>query len=361
MSTFLILRYFSFVLFIIFNSVICVVAALNLGTLPPNITRLLDRYLIVLGALGLVMVFSVIFIELIRKNAFIARVSTEIGWVGLLWVMHLSAAVTAIFLDIQCPATGLSSDISCVPTKALLALTWISTITFLSYLLGLVVSAVHHSQADSNVWRSGVRDFQWFTQRKVTYDLPRSTPSYGKLSEPKISSGPPPIYAQQMGLPVNYFIEPLTIQRPMPPILVATSGSQIIANEYSHARPATPPAPSPYQYSLYPQHLQATVGVLPNLSSRASGSSPPPAGIWPRSNPQEPKPKRHAHGSAPNLSASVVIVPDSPGPRKAGRRGQSEPMLSAARSRPSGPRMSSQRPRPPPLDLSSLTKNKPWN
>lgn len=30
-----------------------------------------------------------IFVELVRKNAFITRVAVEVGWVALLWVMHL--------------------------------------------------------------------------------------------------------------------------------------------------------------------------------------------------------------------------------------------------------------------------------
>jgi len=375
-SIFLTLRYIAFALFIVFNSVICIVAALNLGSLASDTPRFpeVDSYLIFLGALGLVVVFPVIFVELIRKNAFIARVAVEITWVGLLWIMNLSgaAATTAISSEMICSPSTRQPVINCVSTKVLLAFTWLTSITLLSYLLGLVICAVHHSQEDSQVWRSGVRDYRWFTQRKPMQDPPDTAFSYGKLVDPKESAGPPPtIYAQQMGLARNYSIEPLkiesTIERPVPPVPAASSGSRPIppSNDYRQvARPTPQPSTSLDSYSLYPQHLQATVGSLPTVPPRASERSPPPAGPWPRTNPQEPlrRKQRPAPGAAPNLSSNMIptSVSAPSGPEMAERGAQIASLSSAARSRPSGPRTpSSHRPRPPPLDLSRLTSQSP--
>ena len=302
--------------------------------------------------------------------------------------------------------------ISCSSSKVLLAFTWLSCITrvfhnllchvvelisclVLSYLVGLVVCAVHHSQGDSRVWCNGVRDYRWFTQRRPVEDAAEKNLSYGRLVDPREPSGPPTIYAQQMGLSRNYAIEPLkiettteprriettieplrvettveplrietTIERPVPPVPTASSASRAIPfgrDSYRFPRP-TPPSTSVQSYSLYPQHLQATVGNLPVAPIRAGGPSPPPTGPWPRSNPQEPLRKRPPQMAASGLSANQPPAPDPPpsNPEMEEQGVQGGSLSSAARSRPSGPRTpasASRRPRPPPLDLSQVSSH----
>jgi len=370
-NTFLRLRYLAFALFILFSSVICIVAAINLGSLASSTPRSpeVDSYLIFVGALGLLIIFPVIFVELVRKNAFITRVLVEITWVGLLWIMHLSgaAAITAISPQILCSATGERPKVDCSSTRVLLAFTWLSTITLLSYLFALVISAAYHNQEDSQVWRSGVRDYRWFTHRE-SLNSPLDTPfSYGKLVDSKEKSGPPPaIYAEQMGLGQTYSVEPLriesSIERPVPPVPAASSGPRLISKDTNTRRAAPPPNPATDSFSLYPQHLQATVGGLPAVPARAGERTPPPAGSWPRSNPQEPfrRKQRPAPDAVPNPSSTVPRppIPAQSEPEMAERDAQVAILSSAERSRPSGPRTpSSHRPRPPPLDLSRLSSH----
>jgi len=359
-SSFIVLRYVAFALFIVFSSVICIVAALNIGALAPETPRWpeVDTYLIFLGAFGIVTVFPVIFVELIRKNAFIARVAVEVTWVALLWVMHLSgaAAITAITPQMTCAATAPASQkpVDCTSAKLLLAFTWLSTITLLSYLLGLVICTVHHHHEDSNVWRSGVRDYPWFTPAA---SLPTPVSSYGKLIDPREKQPTNGVYAQQIGLAATYSVEPLALDaRPVPPPPVAS----IVQNtQVRRAAPPPPPAAAAptasNSLSLYPQHLQATVGQLPAIPGRVSGHSPPPAGSWPRSQPQEPLPRKQRPSPDAALSPAFRFPPARlDAPQEKTTRNTS----SAARPKPSGPRTTStsslQRVRPPPLDLSRV-------
>ncbi|KAF8522215.1 hypothetical protein BU17DRAFT_87315 [Hysterangium stoloniferum] len=382
-NIFLVFRYLAFALFITFNSVICIMAALNLGSLIPHTQKFpeVDSYVIFTGAIGLVFVFPVIFVELIRKNAFIARVFVEIIWVGLLWVMNLSAAAatTAISSQIVCLPKGKQLAISCTSTKLLLAFTWLNTITLLSYFMGLVICAVYHSHEDGSVWYSGVRDYRWFAPSKSHQDLSDSF-SYGKMVEPKEVSTVPPIYARQMGLTKGYTVEPLRIEtnlaasRPAHWVEFATPAGPVTSaeplnfpqrTEFNHNISQGPSAPAPvhsshshssHSHSLYPKHLQSTV-VPQVLPTRTGGSTPPPAGSWPRSNPQEPirrsKPRTNTGDSfTPSLGLPQAPAPATKAPEMAP---QVPPEM--ARPRPSGPRtLSTQRPRPrpPPLDLSRL-------
>lgn len=240
-------------------------------------------------------------------------------------------------------------------------------IVVLFYLLGLVVCAVHHSQGDSHVWRSSVRDYRWFTQRKQSEV--ETKPSYGKLVDPTEPSGQPTIYAQQMGLAKNYSVEPLKIdtnvERPVPPVPAASSRSRAIpfgTDSYRFPHNPPPPSSSVQSYSLYPQHLQATAGILPAVSVPAGAGerSPPPAGVWPRSNPQEPirRKERPAQSSASKYSPNEPSSSQA-NPEMAEQGVHNASLSSVGRGRPSGPRTpsTSQRPRPPPLDLSRVSSH----
>lgn len=231
----------------------------------------------------------------------------------------------------------------------------------LSYLLALVICAVHHNQEDRRVWTSGVRDFGWFTHRESLHTPHATSFSYGQLIEPKEVYGPPPaIYTRQIGLAPAYTVEPLRIEssreRPVPPVPAASHGHRLIAKDNGTRRAASDPHPSaPNSLSLYPQHLQAAGGALPAVPARASGASPPPAGSWPRTNPQEParRKQRPAPGPGAARSASSAAAPAAP---VSARAKPETADAGAARSKPSGPRTpSTRRHRPPPLDLSRLS------
>lgn len=237
----------------------------------------------------------------------------------------------------------------------------------LLYLLGLVICAVHHSQADSHIWRSGVRDYRWFTQRRPLQDTAEKKISYGRLVDPR-EPVQPAIYAPQMGLSRNYAIEPLrietTIERPVPPVPVASSRPRAIPfgrDTFRFPSPVAPPS-SAQSYSLYPQHLQAVVG---NVSAIATGGAGEPslAGSWPQLNPQEPpqrkqRPPQRVAGDSHFTGLLPTSTPLSD-PATVEQGVQNTLLSTAVRSRPSGPRKPSAsiRPRPPPLDLSLVSSH----
>lgn len=378
-STFLTLRYIAFTCFILFNSVICVVAALNLGSLAADTEKFpeVDSYLIFTGAFTIAFIFPVIFIEQFRKNAFVCRVGVEIAWVAIFWIMALAgaAAVTAISPQMHCAPNGPQLVTSCTSTKVLLAFTWLSTIAFLTYLLGLTICAVYHNQQDSHIWQSGVRDFQWFTRQKSAGNPPEAAFTYGKIVDPREPSYLPPIYAQQIGLSRGYVVEPLRVdpsaeyQRPTaevkPPLQHATS----LRRDFKFPAPPTPVAVKPARlridtavdppnpssnanatrpnanahYSLYPQIVQALSGQVAQPPPH-DAPTPPPIGEWPRSNPQEPlrRKPRPVQGASQSQSHQAISQEMS----------SARPLPPVSRPRPGGPRhSSSDRHRPPPLDL----------
>ncbi|TFK86904.1 hypothetical protein K466DRAFT_586814 [Polyporus arcularius HHB13444] len=163
-------RYASFGLFTVCNAVICCVSVWNL-VLAQQIgwDPLVDAYLIALSALGIVYIFPILCIDLLRKNAIVSRVWFEAVWVGLFWIAQLAgaAAATAILPNMLCNfAADLLIPGSCSTTKAILAFTWLNTVNLLAYFLLLMVSAILHMKDDSTVWGAHTRMYPWYRVRE---------------------------------------------------------------------------------------------------------------------------------------------------------------------------------------------------
>jgi len=81
------LRYLVFVVFVVSNAIIASAAAWNLSIVEDIAgdvsATAISIFLIVLGALGLIVIFTVIFIDLCEKDIFISRIWFEISWVIL--------------------------------------------------------------------------------------------------------------------------------------------------------------------------------------------------------------------------------------------------------------------------------------
>jgi len=176
-------------------------------------------------------------------------------------------------------------------------------------------------------------------------------------------------------LKIEQSVQPIKIERSVQPQLGAAKSSQPPAADHMRdfkfpARPTPvalrvdtqagdayrsipPPAETTKKplYSLYPQFVQASGGNVPQ-PPKPNGPTPPPAGSWPRSNPQEPLRKSRPSPSAPSAY-----------PRSAEPLSSSEPLSATEsrplpRPRPAGPRHSSidRQHRPPPLDLSLTSR-----
>ncbi|EJD05838.1 uncharacterized protein FOMMEDRAFT_139172 [Fomitiporia mediterranea MF3/22] len=393
LSPFLLYRAATFALFIVCNTVICSVAAWNLSFAQSSnhLATLahIDSFLIFAGALGLLVVFPVIFIEVFRRGALSSRVWFEIAWLTLFWVFNFAGAtgVTAVAPSKMCSPTSdnsHSSGSACSSSRVLIAFAWINTCFLFMYFFFLTVFSIMHQKEDASVWRSTVVEFPWFETKQCIRSAPNS-PIMARFVKSKSPSlvvpkprrvPPPPLFIHgRAGLGSRVEIEHFT---------------DIASLEEQQSPPFVPVAAPPAAYSFYPQHVQATMQAAPTVYRSNSynaadhGSTPPPIRDWPRligssstsnalglEGPMTERAAQKQRAPAPVRSNSEV----SSSSQKSGRMRappppplqlertttkdsltQSSAQSSPSRSRPTGPRKRSGsstfvRPRPPPLDL----------
>jgi len=324
-STFLVCRYLVFALLTVYNAIISSIAAWNLGYSRGILAiNQVDQYLIVIGMVGTLFIFPVICIDISRKGAHTSRVYFEVAWVSIFWILHLcgAAATTAITPIVLCRAGTTLPLTACTSAQVLVAFTWISMMTHLSYLLTLVLMAIFHSKKSPGVWRSGVRDFPWFSSGGKLRRLDSSSDIVSfqvkQRKEPARAYGRPRAMTQtdDYTLPRPYQYLP---SAPLPapgPIAVPAP----IVNPFQHPYQAAQPMLSRPEPSLYPQYLGLYLGP-----PRQDQDLPPipPAEV--------PPPQRQPTHRYRSMSLNGEL----------------------SRPRPSGPRPA--RHRPPPLDLSKLS------
>lgn len=354
-------RYVVFSIFIICNAILCSAAVWNFGiarSLGWNFQ--IDTYLIFVGASGLALIFTIIFVELARPNAFAGKVWFECVWVGLFWIMELAgaAALTATVPNLMCGPVRFTISASCLSTQVLLGFSWTCTVTLLGYFSLLVISAILQSQQNHRIWQCSVRKFPAsvtcgrLSSQPSSPSLPRFTPKamVQAPSPRRLGVAPVAMYPSRAGLSANYHIEnsrPPSPPRnlPAPPIPVAAS------SRYQSPRNVTDNYSG---ISFYPQHMQSTLvsqpsRILPPTRPYQLPPSPPPLGDWPRTDAVS-QPLRIKRKN--NLQPITVPPPTAQAPI-----GRSPPNFSPSRSRPSGPRVRSSPKdnRPPPLDLSKVS------
>jgi len=133
------LRYLVFVVFVVSNAIIASAAAWNLSIVEDIAgdvaATAISIYLIVLGALGLVVIFTVIFLDLWEKDIFIIRIWFELSWVILFFIMELggAAAITAQSNGQVCNSNNSVS--LCASTEVLQGFTWICAILLFGYFI----------------------------------------------------------------------------------------------------------------------------------------------------------------------------------------------------------------------------------
>jgi len=347
-------RYLVFGLLVICNAILCSVAVWNLSyaqSIGQNFQ--LDAFLTFLGAFALVFIFTILIIEILRKNAVTGRPWFEVLWVGVFWIMELSgaAAVSALAPDLLCGAqSALVSNVACSSTHVLLAFSWLSTVIFLVYLVSLVCAAIIRHKRDPQIWHAEVVEFCQSNARYGLRSAPtspilprfRTTEAIAVIASQPRQPLPNTHYAYRSGMDPEYQIEhfrPLSpaAERPIPSFIAAA-----LLQHIPQTTGAAPVAPAP----LYPQPLRALL-----MSQEPSQTRPPapPLGNWPLPNAvdQPLHSKKHTPATF-RFSARDIVDPASETVRP------SNP--SSHRSRPPGSRTSSNEiRRPPPLDLARIS------
>lgn len=390
------IRYLVFFIFIISNAIVASVAVWNLSIVEGN-----DRfsatatagavYLLVVAAMGLLLIFPILFLEIIKKRVCLGMVWFELAWVGLFGLLTLIGASLI---------SSLSSRELCVPTlteksqfvtSALLVspcssaqvlgvFTWMPAAFLLTYATLLSILAFVRSAEDPAVWKCLVRDLP---MDKILGEVKRNS----ILLMPQIRK-----------TPVIYAPRPRYI---IPPLLDCRSARN---SAYDYQHPTVPPKSAPVRQTKtdsylpsvdqgpYTSFYNAAVqkAIKSGDGSRAppppppvqlsKGRSPPPLGDWPRLDAtSRPRKKRYTHVVVPQAQVPPARQPSTaprPSSRRAGPSSAPPPVerpavttrTSSTRTRApggsgrlgstdSGSGSSGQH-RPPPLDLSKISTHR---
>ncbi|KAJ7063196.1 hypothetical protein C8F01DRAFT_1131909 [Mycena amicta] len=269
------LRYLVFAVFIVCNAILASVAVWNNSSLATRDSRI-DIYITVLGALGLFLTFSIIFTELVRRNAFTSRLWFETSWTALFFAMDLAAAaaLTAAGPCSHQHKGNMSASSSCSSMRVLLGFAWLCTFILFIYLVLLLVLTFTNRNNESipKIWQCAIHNLP-----PLAMPLPQ---------RPTVI--PSALYSlRSIGLNSQYEIEHFR-----PPASVEP--------------PPTPPTPTQLSPVAHPLHrnpssagsVQAALALYPRFISsayvppsqepppeRPSDQPPSPLGDWPRVDP----------------------------------------------------------------------------
>lgn len=270
-----------------------------------NAAKMIDGYLIFLGASGLLLIFPILFFELYGKDVFLGRVWFELLWVGFFSIMDLvGAAVTTAHSGSQTCSSGALASLTsiqespCPSSQVLQAFAWISTILLLGYLTLLFILTMVIQREDSSIWHHSVRKFP-LMKGQALKSVPAS-PSLPTFHRQSIAAPRPrriaairqAILSYRSGLSLEYEVEPYRT-----PDLAPTGVAQM-----SQAWPIlpsayVPPLPvhvqaqqqSSFASPFYHTSVQTAIEPQPQFPPPVQTSqprrlppSPPPLGDWPR-------------------------------------------------------------------------------
>jgi hypothetical protein len=336
--------------------------------------------------LSILFVSTIVLVDILRRGAFTSKVWFECVWLSVFWLLHLcgAAATTASVPDEICTARF---HTTCSTARVLFAVTWAATLLLLAQLLLTLIASIHHTNRHPEVWKSGVRDFQWFNGggSTVLSSRPASLANVGKAArDPEIGSVNPVPHLEKMAatwkpastirvqamvaapaskiasIPyLRHEPQPLTLQfapelppsrEPVHYSATATISVGILPGRRPSTKKALlpPAAPSLYPASLCPSLDSQTSSDIPNIPSPRLPSTQPaqepfPVRNWPRHNPQEPIRTDKSHGMQ---YVPHQVIPERTPLDKA----PSNSVPSIPTRGPRGPRR-----RPPPLDLSAAS------
>jgi len=348
------LRYLVFVVFVVSNAIIASASAWNLSIVEDIAgdvaATAISIYLIVLGSLALIVIFTVIFVDLWEKDIFISRIWFELSWVILFFIMDLGGAA-AITAQSSAEVCNLSSRVSlCASTEVLQSFTWICAILLFGYFILLFILSILKYKDDTAVWSWSVRKLIWqHTHKTVVPPSLPPLPSFHShvpgIAAPRprrIIKMPEPGLSYRSGLGFDYQIE--HYQPPEPGLTGLGLSTDPPLSPLSLTLPTSPTPFIPPQKPLpaafapfYPSYVQATIN--PRSSSEhsrsqirslpgASSYSPPPLGDWPRRDATSlpARGKRKQNAPAPysfTMPTSAQQRRDQPRPRPSGPRRRS--------------------------------------
>jgi len=370
-------RFFVFVLFIICSCIVCSVGVWKLGLADSaGFNFQITAYLVFLGAFGILSGFPVMFIDILRKNAFTSRISVECVGVGILSVMYLSgaAAISANFSNAQCAGNVRVSALNaCTSAKVLIGFSWVATFTLLIYVVALTVCTIIHQASDPQIWHATVRDYPWFSNRSSQrLDSASSSPMAEKGFSFTVAASKP-TRPMRSSASEKWAVEASLPQKPQPaydfnnvqysyaPAAPAISGPTVTESG-KHQRPVLSKITT--VPTLYPAQVHSAAPPSTLLSMKVQSASveptPPALGKWPQNSRPEQRIKRKPVSPTRSVADSTRSQ-DSTSSRASsmkpkGPRAGSHPKTVVTQPPPSPPRRKSHR--PPPLNLNKITNVK---
>jgi len=356
------LRYLVFVVFVVSNAIIASAAAWNLSIVEDIAgdasSTAISIFLIVLGALGLIVIFTVIFVDLCEKDIFISRIWFELSWVILFFIMELggAAAITAQSNGNVCNSTDSVS--LCASTVVLQGFTWICAILLFGYFILLFILTILKYKDDSAIWSWTVRKLIWQHTHKTV--IPPSLPPLPSfrthvpgIAAPRprhVITVPEPGLSYRSGLGFDYQIE--HYQPPAPGVADLRHSTDRSLSPLSLILPTSPTPLSPTRNlpqkplpaaftPFYPSYVQAAINPSISRTSttehsssqvrklpEVSSYSPPPLGDWPRRDATSlpARGKRKQNPPAPysfTMPSAAQQRRDQPRPRPSGPRRRS--------------------------------------
>ncbi|KAF9652849.1 hypothetical protein BDM02DRAFT_2366602 [Thelephora ganbajun] len=298
----------------------------------PNYTQYIAQisaYMIFLGAFGLLWIFPIIFLDLIRRSALTSRIWVELIWVTIFWIMELSgaAALSAIVPSNHCQlhrgtlrnhlpfytehshviwalVTGRIAENVCLSGQVLLAFAWAVTLILLAYMIMLAVYTILHHATDPNIWKETVREYPWFSARSTLSSSPPSPTVEKGLGAPSLKHPRPkaafdPSRLTRALSPFDDTIQPVSTfdripqpsyqpaQRSYDGLHFATTRDPPPIIDPVFTRPREAPKPPINIQSLYPEHMQTQLSIevrnnLYGQSIQLEGQEPSPIGDWPK-------------------------------------------------------------------------------
>ncbi|KAF8628390.1 hypothetical protein AX15_003914 [Amanita polypyramis BW_CC] len=287
-----ILRYVVFGLVVTCNAIITSVAVWdqNIGAAYHSVFSV-DTYIICLGALGLVFVFLVLFLELARRDSVTGTVWFECSWTLISFAMNLAGALalSAIVPRQLCLPNPNSATDVCNSTRTLLAFSWIVTLVLLMYLMYLVSSILLLQGEHPPAWSLLVRRLPSLSPKSVLSSEPPSPvlPRFASIQRPPaiVAPIPRPVITGPEGL--YLYRSRFDLEQYQPHELPAVRPVDVL--DFSAATREHQRCP----LSFYPQIVHNVLQTMPEvpilkLPSQLGvpltqhRSPPPPLGDWPR-------------------------------------------------------------------------------
>lgn len=278
-------RYLLFAVFIVCNAIICSVAIWNFSIgQSAGVNLHVDIFQTVLGALALVFVFPLGFIDIIGVDSVTSRVWFECLWIGVFASLEFAGAVavSSISPGLMCaPAIKALLGNSCSSTQVLLAFSWICSICLICYFFLLIVTAAVYARKDPRIWHYKVCRFPNASPQSLRSAVPSPMYKNPTIVAPKPRRVvPAAMYAYRSGLDSQYDIEHF-----QPPTPQSKAPSRDPSSRRHTTRSVRHPEPTYPAMAFYPQHMQNILTNPPVARSIQIPELPP--------SPPPPPPPQH--------------------------------------------------------------------